>query len=142
MNIFNIKRAFRTMRDRGWDKIYWLVDVHDVILEPDYEQDSVGGALFPNAVKVLQRLSNRKDVCLILWTCSHRHVADKMLTMFSEDDINFQYVNENPEVEGALGDYSVKLYANVILDDKAGFEGDKDWQLVEQELNDIDEGNY
>ena len=142
MNIFNIKRAFSTMRERGWDKIYWLIDVHDVILEADYRQDSIGGEMCPNAAKVLRMLTKRDDVCMIMWTCSHRPVVKKLQEKLAEDGIHFDFANENPEVKGELGDYTIKLYANVILDDKAGFEGKTDWALVEQELNDIDEGKY
>jgi len=134
MNPFNIQRAFQVMQDRGWEKIYWLIDVHDVILEPDYEQDSIGGKFYPNAIKVLRMLTERKDICTILWTCSHKHIVDQIVEKLKQEDVLFDFANENPEVEGELGDYSVKLYANVILDDKAGFEGETDWFLVEQEL--------
>jgi hypothetical protein len=56
--------------------------------------------------------------------------------IFRQLGINFDYTNENPEVDHkeASGDYSVKLYANVIMDDKGGFEPDVDWDDLHQYL--------
>ena len=31
MNLFNIKRAFRTARERNWDKMFVFIDLHDTI---------------------------------------------------------------------------------------------------------------
>lgn len=143
MNIFNIKRAFRTMRERGWDKIYWLVDLHDTVFEGDYKQGSVGGAFYPKAKEVLQRLSVREDVVLIIWSCSYGGIIQDTMEWLREHDIQIAYGNENPECpDNAHASFDKKFYFNIILDDKAGFEGETDWALVEQELNDIDEGKY
>ena len=35
--------------------------------------------------------------------------------------------------------HCAKFYANVILDDKAGFSGNEDWFLIEKELKRIGE---
>ena len=41
-----------------------------------------------------------------------------------------KYFNENPEIPStATGDFSMKPYFNVLLDDKAGHRP-KDWQVV------------
>lgn len=71
-----------------------------------------------------------------MWTCSnHRHVVIYN-EIFKQLGINFDYTNENPEVDHkeASGDYSVKLYANVIMDDKGGFEPDVDWDDLHEYL--------
>jgi hypothetical protein len=53
--------------------------------------------------------------------------------------IVIDYVNENPEcVDTKLATFTDKFYFNVILDDKAGFEGDTDWALVSSELDEVD----
>lgn len=45
-----------------------------------------------------------------------------------KDDIIFNGFNENLEAENTIyGDYSKKPYFNILLEDKAGFEPEKDW---------------
>ena len=49
-----------------------------------------------------------------------------------KDGIEFSYINENPEVAGKTewGDFDTKMYANVLLDDKAGFDPEEDWHAL------------
>jgi len=47
--------------------------------------------------------------------------------------INFDYVNENPEIPTNMegyGNYDKKPYMNVLFEDKAGFLGEYDWSDV------------
>ena len=137
MNHFNIQNAFTTARARGWDKTYWAIDIHGTILKPDYKKDSAK-EFYPLAEEVLQMLSNRPDVCLILYTCSYPDEVNIYLDFFKEHNINFEYVNENPEASNNKhGYFQDKLYFNVLLEDKAGFVGDEDWILVKQEVESI-----
>jgi len=34
--IKGIERAFKTQKERGWDRIYYFFDIHETILYPDY----------------------------------------------------------------------------------------------------------
>ena len=136
MNRFSIKRSFEQMEERGWDKIFWAIDLHDTVFKGDKIPGSVGGNFYPRAKEVLQRLSEREDCSLIIWSCSYGHVIDQTIRWFAEHGIKIDYANENPECGNtATGDFSQKFYFNVLLDDKAGFEGEKDWYIVEEELN-------
>ena len=50
---------------------------------------------------------------------------------FAEEGIHFDYANENPEVGNtSFQDFEVKLYFNVGIDDKFGFEPEADWIKV------------
>jgi hypothetical protein len=50
---------------------------------------------------------------------------------FLDDGIKFDYINENPEVENThLQNFEEKLYMNVGLDDKFGFDGENDWAII------------
>ena len=50
---------------------------------------------------------------------------------FLDDGIRFEYINENPEVENThLQNFEEKLYMNVGLDDKFGFDGETDWEVI------------
>ena len=124
--------AFNTMRERNWDSIYVLVDVHGVMMEPNYR--GISTTIYSQCLEPLRLLSNDKRVKLIMWTCSNADHLDQYWQMFQDQGVVFDYINENPEVafKDSIGDYSVKLYANVIMDDKAGFEPESDWtELLE-----------
>ena len=54
---------------------------------------------------------------------------------FAGDGIHFDYINENPEVgNSSFQDFSVKLYFNVGIDDKFGFDPGTDWVKVIEAL--------
>ena len=140
MNIFNLELAFSEKAKRGWKKLFFCVDVHDVILEGKYNLMNEGADYLPNALKVLQYLSTRQDIVLILWTSSHPIPTSKVLDKLEKEGVMFKYVNENPECpNNELCDFRRKFYFNVLLDDKAGFDGATDWFLIETELKRIGE---
>ena len=131
MNLFNIERSFKTAKERGWDRLYWFIDYHDTIGPADYGDETKQRKFYPYAKKVLQFLSKQPEICLILFTCSHRDDIDTMLTFLKENEIYFNYVNENPECHSStMSNFSQKPYINVLLDDKAGFEGEHDWRQI------------
>lgn len=121
------KTAFEAFKARNWDHIYVLVDVHGVMMEPNY--GGISSEIYEECLHPLQILSSDPKVKLIMWTCSNHHHVERYREIFKDNGIIFDYTNENPEVDHkeASGDYSVKLYANVIMDDKAGFEPRYDW---------------
>jgi hypothetical protein len=138
MNVFNIERAFTDKVKRNWDKLFICVDVHDVILEGKYNLMNNGAGYMPNALKVLSNWSKRDDIVLILWTSSHALPTSKVLDGLVKHGVNFKYVNQNPECPNTeLCDFGRKFYFNIGLDDKFGFEGTKDWFLIEKELKRI-----
>ena len=101
--------AFRRKREKAWDKIYVVVDIHDTILHACYENEETYEYL-PYAKQALQLPSLR-------------------------DGILFDYVNENPEVgNSSFQDFNAKLYFNIGIDDKFGFDPETDWLKVIEEL--------
>ena len=126
-NHFELKIA------RDWNKTYWFVDVHGTILKPNYQYGNTPSDFYPLAKETLQLISKLPDICMILYTCSHPHEINEYLELFEENDIHFQYVNENPEVptdKNGYGNYDKKPYMNVLLEDKSGFDPDNDWGLI------------
>ena len=130
----DITKAFSAAFERkilkNWEKIYVAVDIHDTILKACYEEKEEYD-YFPHALQALRMLSERNDICMILWTACHPGPLADYLARFEEEGIHFDYVNCNPEVSNTeLNNFDNKLYMNVGLDDKFGFEGEKDWQAV------------
>lgn len=116
-----IEQAFRRAHQKNWDRIYVAVDVHGVILIPTYENDGKK-EFYPFAQEVMQYLTQRDDVVLMMYTCSHPDEIHDYLEFFESNGIHFDEVNENKEVRNDhLGDYDHKPYMNLLLDDKAGF---------------------
>ena len=122
--------AFVRMKEKNWEKIYVAVDIHDTILRACYEDEETYD-YFPLAKDVLQIMSIRKDICLILWSSCHREKLAEYARHFLDDGIRFDYINENPEVDNTrLQNFDEKLYMNVGLDDKFGFEPETDWEVI------------
>lgn len=126
--VSQLDKSYKLMEKRNWDTLYISVDIHDTILESTYSTE-ISKVPFRFALETLQLLSKRKEIVLILWTCSKKEDITEYVKYFSENNINFKYVNSNPEVQDkSYADYSEKFYANLILDDKAGFSALEDWE--------------
>lgn len=142
MNVFNIERAFKMKKERGWDTLYIAVDFHDTLFKGHYNINQEV-KLYPFADLVLRKLSERNDIVLIAYTSSYFNDFMKVQKLLKERyKIDFKYLNENPECGPTkLADFSHKFYFNILLDDKAGFEGQSDWLAVRDELIKIGEWN-
>ena len=122
--------AFKRKREKNWAKIYVLVDIHDTILHATYG-DAETYEYLPLAKEALQLLSFRDDVCLILWSGCYEATMEAYRQRFAADDIWFDYLNENPEVVNtSFQNFEAKLYFNVGIDDKFGFDAEHDWKDV------------
>jgi len=137
---FSIKKAFETAKRKEWKTIYMAVDIHDTIVYGNYEIGDIPKEFISISKVVLQYLSLRKDVVLILNTCSHPSEIVKYLQYFKDNGIEFKYANENPEVPNdALGCYTTKFYYNISIDDKSGFDAEKDWYNLMNEFTNYKE---
>ena len=125
-----IETAFINKEKRKWDQIYYYFDIHETILYPDYNnKDAL--KFYEHAKDVLQYLSTRTDITLALYTCSYPKEIERYIKFFEEHGIKFKYVNKNPDAKNTLyGYYEDKPYYNVLFEDKAGFNAEKDWLLV------------
>lgn len=133
MRFYNIQRGYEMTKARNWNRWYVAVDLHDTICKADYSRSGSMGEFFPGAIEALVHLTNRKDVGLILFTCSYTEELYRTkgaLEILRNLGIRFDYVNENLEATNTkMGDFSKKPFFNVLLDDKAGFDG-ADWPRV------------
>lgn len=137
MIIKAIDRAFAKAIHKKWDKIYWFIDVHETIIKPNYDDHIVPKEFYPEAKETLQSISARPDIVLIMYTCSWPEQIEEYISFFKEHDIHFTYSNDNPEVETVVGRYGYYLdkpYADVIIDDKAGFDWRTDWPAIKSKM--------
>lgn len=126
-----LERNWEKAKKKKWDCIYIAIDIHDTIVYGNYDNTNIPTKFTPHAKQTLQYLSNRKDIVMFLYTCSHKHEIKKYEVFFKENGIKFQSVNKNPAVENNdLGCYDDKPYFNLLLDDKAGFDCENDWLSI------------
>ena len=122
--------AFNRKIEKNWEKIYVVVDIHDTIIRACYENEETYD-YYPYSREALQLMTNREDICLILWSGCYDEKMAEYRAHFAEEGIHFDYANENPEVGNtSFQNFEVKLYFNVGIDDKFGFEPETDWVKV------------
>ena len=131
MNILKpIIESYNKAKIRGWDTIYWAIDLHSTMVISNYDKDTKI-EFYPYCKDVLRILTKIKHIKLILYTCSYDEPMRKFMDEMREQEIIFDFLNENPEAKDtSYGTYQKKLYFNVILEDKGGFEPEKDWKVI------------
>jgi hypothetical protein len=123
-----IVTAYQEKIKRNWDTLYVAIDLHGTIIERYTDEKVVP---YKNAVDVLIELSRMSDITLILYTSTYYSCLRNFYILCESFDINFKFLNENPECENTLiADFSKKFYFNVLIDDKAGFDPNNDWIVV------------
>lgn len=131
MNLFKyIKNVLENREKNGYEFIYILVDVHNTILVPSFDKEETF-QYYKDAKEALQMLSNCSFIKLIMWTSSYPDKIDMYLKHFRENGIIFDYANENPLMNNnSFGCFNTKFFYDIGIDDKFGFEAEKDWSLI------------
>lgn len=76
---------------------------------------------------------------IILWSSSYAEPMNEVVKYLTSRGVRVDYVNENPECPSTeICDFSKKLYFDVLLDDKAGFDPDSDWECIYEKLKDLE----
>jgi hypothetical protein len=130
-----IKRAYKTFHDRGWDKMYWAIDLHGTCLHSNYANKNFE---FVNreCIDALRFISELPETVIIIWSSCYDSDFEEVKKLFESHDIKIDYLNKNPIVPNtSTGNFSDKFYFSVLLDDKAGFDPMTDWSLVKLYVN-------
>jgi len=133
--------AYADATRKGWDYIYVFLDLHSTLIKPNYKSGEIPTDFYEGALKGLKMLYAAQDTKIIMYTCSHPHEIKKYENLFRRHGVVFDFINENPEVTTTpqgYGCYDMKPYFNVLIDDKAGFYAEEDWE----ELVDYLHGRY
>jgi len=135
-NTFNIEKTFKTKAERNWHTVYFAVDLHGTLIRPGHDKVE----FYPCAVEVVKWINSRTDCKIILWTSSHQSEISNFLYECARNEIHMDFINENPlEGDSARACFDKKFYFNVLLDDKAGFDGEIGWALIKQTLIELGE---
>lgn len=140
MNPLSITHAFEKVASRGWPHVYWAIDIHDTIGKGTYKKNNEGFDFYPWAKDVLLNLSRNPKCKIIIYTASHTEPATKLIEWMQGHGIKIFALNANPDHNNnELCDFSKKFYFDILLEDKAGFQGWRDWFLIMKELQRIGE---
>lgn len=135
MNIIKVfDSSFRKMREKNWDHIYVMVDLHGTIFKPSYGKEEKY-EFYPDAKRALMMMSHDPEVKLILWTSTDAWFLREYLNVLEKNDIKFDCINSNPyeettQTEVKSMSFKEKPYFNVGIDDKFGFDPETDWTEV------------
>jgi len=135
-----IADAYIKAVSRGYNKIYYLVDLHGVIMHSSYEpgvHEFIGG-IDGIPVNTLKMISNCKESVIIIWSCLHERDKPGILEQFNKVGIKVSAINNNPfEQSNSVSSFHEKPYFSVLFDDKAGFNPDEDWKNVYENFSSI-----
>ena len=140
-----IEKMFAHSFEKEWFETYWAFDIHGTILIPTFRKDSYDSDFYPFAKEALQLISERDDIIMILSTSSYPEEIEHYQKIFKENNIHFKYVNENPEIDTAKGNfgyYKDKFYFNVLFEDKAGFDPEEEWWWIWDLMRDYKRTKY
>jgi hypothetical protein len=134
-----INRAYDIMEARNYPCLYVALDIHDTVWAgTKHKEDDTVSAYYPWAKEVLRYWSRKPEVKIILYTCSYPKQIEKIWFRLLGDGIKVAYANENPEIGNSkTGCFDQKFYSQIIIDDKAGFNGETDWLWVKMALEQI-----
>ena len=133
-----IDNAYALHKRRGWERMYWAFDIHGTMIKPNWERGNIPTEFYPHAIEALQLISARKEIVTMVYTCSLPEEIPLYMALFEEQGIRMNYVNENPEVPNqGYGFYDKKPYFNVLFEDKAGFNPDRDWALIIEKMKSL-----
>ncbi len=132
MNIIKaIQAAELKKKERGYEFIYWCIDVHGVILTPTYDLYNRNAQYYTYALETLKVISDDPANKIIIWTSSHEGAAHSVIDGLKDHDIHVRYLNCNKDYDKTdLCDFTYKFYFDILLDDKAGFEAETDWKVI------------
>lgn len=140
MNFLNLERTFKQAREKGWDTLYVLCDVHGVIIPSGTHKQNEFRFINPDAIEVLQWFSKRKDFRIILWSSSYADEMAALIDWLAKHDIEIDFVNSNPECKDTdRACFTYKPYYNFLIDDRSGFEPEVDWRKIKEELKRLGE---
>lgn len=116
-----LTNAYEKTHARGWDKVYWALDLHDTCFRSTYRQYEYEW-INPYVKGALLRLVAHPETHLILWSSVHPDEQPYIIKFFEDAGIRISGFNDNPFERGnATSGFDQKFYMSVIIDDKAGF---------------------
>jgi len=129
-----ISLAFNRAKEKNWDYVVFLIDIHDTIFKGTYSEIE-NFEYLGKAKEALQLMSARKDIKIILWSSTFN--KRKYLLQLHKDNINIDTFNRNIiGIENTeIACFDEKPFFSVGIDNAFGFDAETDWEEVIKSLN-------
>ena len=129
-----IQKAFKYAKEKNWDYVVFLIDIHDTIFKATYS-NTENFEYLGKAKEALQLMSSRPDIKIILWSSTFSKT--KYILQLYKDNIIIDGFNKNIEgIENTeIACFDEKPYFSVGIDNSFGFEPETDWEEVIKTLN-------
>ena len=126
-----IENSFKRAKEKNWDYVVFLIDIHDTIFKATYTDDE-NFEYLGKAKEALQLMSAREDIRIILWSSTYNDKLLKYMRRMGEDNIFWDAVNSNfVETQNTeLACFDKKPFFSVGIDNAFGFEAETDWEEV------------
>lgn len=125
-----VLQAYQALPSKGWDKIYWAIDLHGTCIEANYKSQEFK-FLDPIIPQVLAHLSALPESKIIIWSSCYPAEQEAVRKLFKDHKIEIFAFNENPAIQNtATGCFDKKPFYSIIIDDKAGFDWREDWAML------------
>ena len=129
MIIKAIKRAY-SLKSEKYSYVYWSIDLHGVCFTSNYKTDEYQW-INDTCHEALRLISSDPCSRIILWSSCFPREFPNIIKFFESYGIRVDYFNENPLMKNTeYGCFDKKFYFSVLIDDKAGFDPETDWQVV------------
>jgi len=128
-----IHKMFLHSFSKEWYETYWVIDMHRTLIKPTYDLNDKSLHYYPFVLETMQILTDRDDIKTIMWTSSYPQEIKEYIKELYDVGIVFDNINENPDISsnnGNFGYYEKKFYFNVLIDDKAAFDPETDWEPI------------
>lgn len=129
-----ISLAFNRAKEKNWEYVVFLIDIHDTIFKGTYN-NTENFEYLGKSKEALQLMSARKDIKIILWSSTFN--KSKYILQLYKDNIIIDAFNRNIDgIENTeIAHFDEKPYFNIGIDNAFGFEAETDWEEVIKSLN-------
>lgn len=129
-----ISLAFNRAKEKNWEYVVFLIDIHDTIFKATYTDDEKFEYI-GKAKEALQLMSAREDIKIILWSSTYS--KSKYILQLYKDNIKIYAFNRNvPDIKNTdIACFDEKPFFSVGIDNAFGFEAETDWDEVIKSLN-------
>lgn len=129
--------AIQIAKERKWDKISVAVDLHNTVLKPTYSK-LLATEFYPYAKECLTILSDNNidgvTPLMFVYSCTPGQLLNVYLSNILEPN-GIKMYHDEAVISAIMGvkkneyqSFTNKPYFNILLDDKAGFDPESDWE--------------
>ncbi len=130
-------KAWEDASNKGYDHVVIAIDLHGTIIDtkifnttPGSFEDKVRASILRPAITALQKLSVHPSISMFIYSGTRKCHLRKLIDILRDQyriNIDLEY---SSNIQHASQSFKRKPYYSILLDDKAGFDPDVDWDEI------------